>query len=136
MIPENLKEELNTFFKENKIRDAYHMKKRYFDADYLEVDVGWIPLVKEVLGKLKEMGWKGEIEQIKEKFGGLRLYLTDLTQEMDELVDSYERKSRTVCEYCGKPGQTYTNLGWWRTLDPECYAKEAEKQPKRKRTKS
>ncbi len=41
---------------------------------------------------------------IKEKFGGLRFYMTRLTPEMDRAIREAERQSIHTCEQCGKPG--------------------------------
>jgi len=57
--------------------------------------------------------------QVKEKFGTLRFYGNNFTDEMDKLVDAAERKSAKTCEYCGKPGKQ-RNGGWVRTLCNTC----------------
>ena len=81
-------------------------------------------------------------EQIKEKFGSLRIYLSiNISHDDQTAVDHYkvndelnaefdtfsevinrmqsfiERKSEQVCESCGQPGQLYST-GWWKTLCP------------------
>jgi len=72
---------------------------------------GWIPLVEELIQKLIDLGWNKKIAQIKEKFGTLRVYLDDATEEMRELVYKYEAKSAEICELCGKPG--IIRGRWW-----------------------
>lgn len=41
---------------------------------------------------------------IKEKFGGLRFYLTKRTPEMDRAIRQAEGESIRTCEQCGMPG--------------------------------
>ena len=41
---------------------------------------------------------------IKEKFGGLRFYMTKRTPEMDHAIRRTEGQSIRTCEQCGKPG--------------------------------
>jgi hypothetical protein len=58
------------------------------------------------------------VSQVKEKFGGLRFYMTFQTDRMDELIEIAEEESYTLCEECGKPGKP---IGMWiRTLCPKC----------------
>ena len=60
--------------------------------------------------------------QIKEKFGGLCIYLggmeSGLYEDVDSIVDDAEDESFTICEVCGKPGKLY-KTGWMKTLCEE-----------------
>jgi hypothetical protein len=64
------------------------------------------------------------IQQIKEKFGELRIYLDTPLPNMYAwgVVDFAEEMSRVTCEVCGAPGETITK-GWHKTLC-EQHAKE------------
>lgn len=55
------------------------------------------------------------VEQIKEKFGGLRFYYQGGDDYIDGLVDMAERWANQSCEVCGAPGKK-TRGGWIRTL--------------------
>lgn len=57
--------------------------------------------------------------QVKEKFGGLRFYMTASSNEMEELIGQAEKACAALCEDCGKPGEECTD-GWVRTLCPAC----------------
>jgi len=57
--------------------------------------------------------------QVKEKFGGLRFYMTSATNEMWDIISEAEAKSYSICEACGQPGEEYGS-GWINTLCPEC----------------
>lgn len=55
------------------------------------------------------------IEQIKEKFGGLRFYFQGGDKYIDGMVDFAESMSYNICEECGSPGKP-RRTGWIRTL--------------------
>jgi len=86
------------------------------------------------------------VVQIKEKFGGLRFYVStagmridimgsgkihsfkdkedekDPWHEVGQLIAEAEAKSCEICENCGKPGNRYSRkkLGWIKTLCDDC----------------
>lgn len=80
-----------------------------------EIREGWVPLVEELIKDLKELGWDGTIHQIKEKWGGLRFYIGYGTEDIWNRIEMAERKSLTICEVCGEPGELRTE-GWMETL--------------------
>jgi hypothetical protein len=43
--------------------------------------------------------------QVKEKFGGLRFYMSLETKDMSDAIDKAEERSETTCEACGRPGE-------------------------------
>lgn len=97
---------------EPKLRELF-----YYQA---QVGEGWKELVKEAYDKIKEKGYV--ISQIKEKWGGLRIYLWVGDDETwDHLID-IERRSLETCEQCGKPGKERPG-GWVKTLCGTCHSK-------------
>lgn len=64
--------------------------------------------------------------QVKEKFGGLRFYMTWETEEIDKLISKAEDESHKICESCGEPGKARSG-SWIRTLCDKC-----DKQRERK----
>jgi hypothetical protein len=58
--------------------------------------------------------------QIKEKFGGLRFYMTCGTDEIFDLVEEAEELSYKICEECGKPGKERDG-GWIHTHCDDCH---------------
>ena len=93
---------------------------------YYECGSGWWPLIAETLNSIEDMGVKVHVEQIKEKFGGLRLYASldgspELVEKSFDLIGKAEAKSFELCEYCGNPGSLMvTDVGWFKTLCPSC----------------
>ena len=68
------------------------------------------------------------VQQIKEKFGGLRFYYHGGDREVQGMVRMAEAWASRTCEDCGKPGELRTG-GWQRTL---CDEHEAERQARYK----
>jgi hypothetical protein len=65
--------------------------------------------------------------QVKEKFGGLRFYVTGGGEYVDGLIAMAEDVSYMTCESCGNPGKP-NDGGWIRTLCNPC--DELDKQRK------
>jgi hypothetical protein len=61
-------------------------------------------------------------DQIKEKFGGLRIYFTGGDDYVEGLVSMAESFSYQVCELCGEKGKPNKN-GWISTLCEKCRSK-------------
>ena len=53
--------------------------------------------------------------QVKEKFGGLRFYANNLTEDQHKYVSFAESVASRTCEVCGKRGKLRAG-GWLRTL--------------------
>jgi hypothetical protein len=69
------------------------------------------------------MGWNREVIQVKEKFGTLRFYINEGTDDIHRRIAKAEIESATICEATGKPGKLRTDIGWHRTLCDEEYDK-------------
>lgn len=116
---------------------------------------GWYELLRglcwEISTVYQEAGVPVDIvvDQVKEKFGGLRFYYhvkarehgdqasgfldgpglssrpegMALHRKVAEIVSRWEEKSYTVCETCGKPGEPREDLPWTATLCDSCYTR-------------
>jgi hypothetical protein len=93
---------------------------------YLECNSGWTALINELIEKLTEAGWDGQVDQIKEKFGYLRFYISNGDEKLWAIISEYENKSGTICEMCGKPGKLRQGV-WWKTRCDECQAEHEKK---------
>ncbi len=93
------------------------------DSDFFEVEPGWFPLIKDLITDLINLGWNKEVCQVKEKFGTLRFYINEGTDDIHKRIAKAEMESATICEATGKPGKLRNDLGWWRTLCDEEYDK-------------
>ena len=92
---------------------------------YIDCGEGWFNLIWKLCEDIdvivKREGWTDfRVDQIKEKFGGLRFYINGANNEVHDLIDEAEQKSYEVCELCGKKGSMYIGFGWYRTLCSKC----------------
>ena len=59
-------------------------------------------------------------DQIKEKWGCLRIYYHPSCEELDDIVYKSEGVSATICEECGSIENVKTTTGWIKHLCPSC----------------
>ncbi len=79
------------------------------------VGSGWSDLLRRLIEDLFELGWNGELLQVKEKFGGLRFYIGGGSDAIHNRIREAENESYRVCEECGAAGQLRRG-GWLKTL--------------------
>jgi hypothetical protein len=98
---------------------------------------GWYPLLVELDEQLSALFPNYELDQVKEKYGGLRYYWEpgeeisdDLERRVklaEQLVDTAEGRAALTCEICGEAGRlhrTPTRSPWYKTLCPVCAERE------------
>ena len=89
-----------------------------------EVDSGWLPLIKELIDTLNKEVPEDEIEvlQVKEKFAGLRFYVSGASEKANRIISLYETYSYHICEHCGEfwTAKERVSHGWYKTLDDKC----------------
>lgn len=87
------------------------MNKESVDDLVEYVGAGWRPFVRPALEAIVAAG--GDIVQVKEKFGGLRIYVHDGDRDkIDAIVEAAEKQADRTCEKCGKPGKIVNLKGW------------------------
>jgi hypothetical protein len=94
------------------------------------VGEGWFELLKNLIDELISLGWDRHLIQSKEKFGGLCFFIKNTTQEMREVILTYEQMSYSICEECGEEGERRKG-GWMKTLCDK-HAEERENKIKTK----
>jgi hypothetical protein len=82
------------------------------------VGPGWASLVKACFNVCLKNGIR--IDQIKEKFGGLRFYIGSAPKWIWDYIAAHEDASRSICEDCGREGRVRNMGGWLRTLCSFC----------------
>jgi len=98
------------------------------------VGKGWYPIIERLSSNIQQhLEWKNResqvvpqvvVEQIKEKFGGLRFYYQGGDDNVAGMVRMAEAWADIACEECGGIGKRRSG-GWIRTL---CDIHEAERQ--------
>lgn len=86
-----------------------------------ECGKGWFNLIDELCQKIKDTNPPEDFKiiQLKEKFGGLRVYTNCSTNEIEKLISEAENKSELTCEICGEEGKI-TGEYWVKTLCDKC----------------
>lgn len=92
---------------------------------YIDCDEGWFDLIWKLCEDIdvivnRESLTDFRVDQIKEKFGGLRFYVDGANKEVFDLINNAEVKSFKTCEICGKHGSMYVGWGWFKTLCRKC----------------
>jgi len=96
---------------------------------------GWNGIIERLLTKIeayltekyaagfRDPDYGFQIEQIKEKFGTLRFYVSGADDQIFEWIDEAERASTYTCEECGAvDARLHTRIGgfWLYTRCPQC----------------
>ena len=91
-----------------------------------ECGKGWWPLIEKVAAAIDSFNAAHpetpvKVSQIKQKFGGLRIYHHNTPEDLRQLIDEAVSASWHTCEKCGSTTDVTTNLEGYRlTLCPDC----------------
>lgn len=86
------------------LKNGYFVDRPVILTPNCGVGNGWFGIVKRLIEDLIELGWNREICQIKEKFGGLRFYINEGSEDIFNRIRLAEDASYLTCEVCGEPG--------------------------------
>lgn len=125
-IGENPEEELNELLTQEEIVLPIQFG--------VECGDGWFMLLDNLLSSIEshlnpENTWPRkeriplQIDQIKEKFGGLRFYYHGGDNEVRGMVRLTEHLSYSICEECGSTKNVTQTKGWIITLCEDCMKK-------------
>lgn len=108
------------------------MREHYMGV-YVSTEAGWDKIVQPLIKFVVDNG--GTVDQIKEKFGGLRFYYSKpnsmyeeyseeqekLWEAFEETVSAAEEESYRTCEFTGNPGKPMNKggFGWIKTVSAE-----------------
>lgn len=98
-----------------------------------ETGNGWYDLLDKVSKKisdhLKENPIEGfHVQQVKEKFGGLRYYTSSYDDAIQELINDAEKEADETCERCGSKENVKTRgKGWIVTWCDKCFEAQEKK---------
>lgn len=79
--------------------------------------LAWGPVIDELSEEIEKIVMEDnltefKVDQVKEKFGGLRYYVSGANDRVYKAIAKAEKKIETMCVVCGEPGKLCTN-GWW-----------------------
>ena len=131
--------------------DEYEVFSKHMEESYPKmfgkpyggfcVGKGWWPILESLCANIQShIDWQQEqkekygrgdgceqvrVQQVKEKFGGLRFYYTGGDNYVQGMVRMAEVWAARSCEECGAPGKTRGG-GWIRTLCDEHAEEQAQ----------
>jgi hypothetical protein len=82
------------------------------------VGEGWHPILRELEEELNKIDPDFILQQVKEKFGGLRYYAQSHIADpsFQQAIHAAEAKSERTCEVCGEPGEVKATYHWLKCL--------------------
>ncbi len=95
----------------------------------LECGNGWFSLINDLCIRMQDyLDKHPEVEQVeatqvKEKYGGLRFYVSGGDEATDKMIAEAERDSYAICEKCGSTVGVHQTKGWIQTLCLKCNTK-------------
>jgi len=118
--------------------EGLHRKYRGLFRDWGEIpwacqvrcNQGWREIIEQLCADLDALELPElRINQIKEKFGGLRVYVNIHPADVGALIERAQVRCAEVCENCGAPGNLRRNsTGWLLTLCDSCEAGRADQR--------
>lgn len=94
---------------------------------------GWAPLIERFYETANQSTIPIVVLQVKEKFGGLRIYWNSEGEnvnyfdgrylEIDRLIDTLRILSTNTCETCGANGKIHMYNSWMKACCNACYEK-------------
>lgn len=107
-----------------------------FDAaKYVDVGVGWLPLVRDFVAEALPHDPSLSVFELKEKWGGLRIWCDTPVLAARLAKGKAEIKSSLVCEVCGEPGYVRRpppgRNAWWRCRCDEHASPDQRSWPRR-----
>ena len=118
------------FLTPQQLRAAFNRKEKPMDWRDAKISAGvgpgWESLVDELHEHVLSLDPEIVIDQVKEKFGGLRYYVTVSDDGPESavyaLIGEYEKRAFKTCEWCGATEGVETSAGekkrWLKTLCP------------------
>lgn len=103
-------------------RIATEFPDLFSEAFDVWIPSGWYEITRQACDAIVRVDPTARAAQLKEKFGGIRLYMNTCAQTTHTVIEALEAQSFHTCQECGAPG-TRTQKKWLViTLCPVCAA--------------
>ncbi len=123
-------------------KKIYSDKRMPFPMFGLEMADGWKPIAMKVVNAIQEYNDNSPensviyIDQVKEKFAGLRIYVTydnvpqDVIDKIEGLIKEAEVEAANTCEECGSKKNIGMRInGWYTVMCEDCTKKIVQSDP-------
>lgn len=98
----------------------------FYAAFDVSLPNGWYSVVWDCCARIHGCAPETRVNQIKEKFGGLCIYLEHAApDEVREIINRAVKQCARICQVCGKPGALGQKRGWASTRCEECRSEQA-----------
>jgi len=93
----------------------------------IECGDGWYTLIDTLCERIQnhdnQFPTDVYVEQVKEKYGGLRFYIRGGDDRIHGMISLAESLSYEICERCGSMNNVSQTDGWIKTLCEDCMAR-------------
>lgn len=123
-------------------KQIYSDEREPFPMFGLEMGDGWKPIAQKVVDKIIELNESLPedshiyIDQVKEKFAELRIYVTydnvpkEIVDQVEKMIDDAETEAAATCEECGSKENIGMRInGWYTVMCEKCAKKIAKDHP-------
>jgi hypothetical protein len=116
------------------VKKWYAKHPEWFERSFVEIELrydGWTPLIDDVLNAAEKImathpHASFRVDQIKEKLGGLRIYVhqeglpEEVSAQLSEISLAACQRSFKVCEICGAPAALGSLKSRWSVRCQSC----------------
>ena len=121
-MKKELEEKITTAFPDMFIREGRGPNRGTMIGNCIYCGDGWFDIIMNLCEEIYAM--RPKVQQIKEKFGGLRFYASfpaDYSEQGWALIREAEREAGETCETCGEKGEMKIKGGWRYTSCDKCH---------------
>ncbi len=127
-IDQSIKENSSDIERNNIIIAAQNRDFTKFDEQYKIYSSEFVKQEKENIQNMKILEPRKIIPQVvatqvKEKFGGLRFYITGGDEKIDAFISFTESLSYKICDTCSSMKDVGQTQGWYKTICKTCWLK-------------
>lgn len=102
------------------LENAYRIgEKPILNRRQFNVGNGWLGIIQRLFEDLISLGWEKKFISVKEKFGGMSIFLENLPENGFKIVLDAEKETFSTCQVCGEKGNQEKIKGWVYTLCEE-----------------
>ena len=123
-------------------KKIYSDEREPFPMFGIETGEGWKPIAQKVIDAIIEYNENSPedsviyIDQVKEKFAGLRIYVTydnvpkEVIDKIENLIKEAETEAAHTCEECGSKENVGMRMnGWYTVMCEDCAKKIVNSDP-------